>query len=398
MKLSKRSSLLLGNVIEYYDIAVFAALSPYLETFLSTDKENASTILWIIFAIRFLARPIGGYLLLKLAEYKGRKNALLVSSCLSGFATFAMCILPTELNSEKIAIYILLVQLLTSFSFGGEYPLVVSYIIRERKTEGEKSFLSGVIVCSSMIGGIISIIVVLCLSNMLNQYQMQNFGWRIPFLIGLTNIILAYFMRKNLPKDDISSITFYKGRKISLKHTIFNIFIVAPAAIIFYAQNFCYLKLASKISENINPVVLQLINISLLTSTILIVTAKVWKYNKNKENVYLSGNILLVLLSTPLFYFINSNYITVTLASWIGITIISAMILSHLAKKLVKENPDSDKSMSLGYNLALSIFGGITPLIVNQINKYNPIYIGIIFSLSTIPYLLLELFRLKGRK
>lgn len=398
MQLTKRRSLILGNIVEYYDIAVFAALSPFLAKFISSEGNNATTTLWIIFALRFLARPYGGYMLMKLAEYRGRKNALLVSSCLSGFATLMMTLLPTELDSGKIAIYILTVQLITSFSFGGEYPLIVSYLIRERNSEGEKSFLSGIIVCSSMLGGVFSILVVLCLNTILDPAQMQDFGWRLPFLIGFANITIAYLMRRSLPNDDTFSMGLNKKSNTSLKVTYRNMLIVAPAAIIFYAQNFCYLKLANHINENINPVALQLLNISFIIFTILLVTAFAWKKDRVNDRIYLGGNTLLLLLSIPFCIFINSNNRIEILIGWIGMTIISAMVLSHLAKKLVQENPNSDKSMSLGYNLALSVFGGITPLIVNQLNNYNPIYIGIFFSLSATPYLALELFRSRGRK
>ena len=64
MKWRYRLGTVAGNALEYYDIAVFAAISVYLSAELERlGYESATEMVWGIFALRFLARPIGGYII-----------------------------------------------------------------------------------------------------------------------------------------------------------------------------------------------------------------------------------------------------------------------------------------------------------------------------------------------
>ena len=91
----QRLSVVCGNAMEFYDIAVFAAISPFLAHILSVNGyENSQAILWGMFALRFLLRPLGGYVVGKIADNYGKRPALILTSSLTGFSTISMALLP----------------------------------------------------------------------------------------------------------------------------------------------------------------------------------------------------------------------------------------------------------------------------------------------------------------
>ncbi|MEX6312768.1 hypothetical protein AB6G19_02330 [Providencia manganoxydans] len=75
MKWKFRCGAALGNALEYYDIAVFAAISMYLSAELERlGYSQATEMVWGIFALRFLIRPIGGYIIGRYADRVGKNQ------------------------------------------------------------------------------------------------------------------------------------------------------------------------------------------------------------------------------------------------------------------------------------------------------------------------------------
>ena len=70
----QRLAVVAGNAMEFYDIAVFAAIAPFLTQIMENHGyENATTLIWGMFALRFLLRPLIGYIVGNIADYYGKK-------------------------------------------------------------------------------------------------------------------------------------------------------------------------------------------------------------------------------------------------------------------------------------------------------------------------------------
>ena len=85
----QRASAVLGNAMEYYDIAVFASISMYISQLFSNQGiEHSEFIVWGVFALRFLIRPIGGVVICRYAAQYGRKKALVFCNLLQVLRLF----------------------------------------------------------------------------------------------------------------------------------------------------------------------------------------------------------------------------------------------------------------------------------------------------------------------
>src|SRR6185295_9433 len=114
----------IGNLIEWYDWYAYTAFSIYFaSTFFPSGDQTAQFLNTAgIFAVGFLMRPIGGYLLGRLADRFGRRNALTLSVMLMAVGSAIITFTPGYATIGVASPIILVVaRLLQGLSVGGEY-------------------------------------------------------------------------------------------------------------------------------------------------------------------------------------------------------------------------------------------------------------------------------------
>ncbi|GAA5646164.1 MFS transporter [Vibrio proteolyticus] len=380
MKLNwkQRFGVVSGNVFEFYDIAVYAAISPYItKIFEQQGISEGGILVWIIFALRFLLRPLGGIVVGKIADEHGRKQALIFTSTLTGIATLLMACLPVEFFGQYIIFAFLILQMAQAFSFGGEYPTIINYLL-ENTADKEQSRISSMIVASSIVGVIISVVVVEILNLTLTGEEMQQYGWRIPLFIGAVNIAMSFWFRMRLPQLKVATV------KREFSWSLFtNIFVIAMVGgVVFYIQN---------LSSNIINDQLHIEHFSLYNALCLFVLliGTGWLTDKfsHSRQMFQVGLLGAVLLFVPSYYLLNNGQLVVQLGALFVISLISALILGNLATMLFKEANSQTLPLGLGYNVALSIFGGLSPLIVQALSSQSVTYVGFYAALAALPAL-----------
>jgi MHS family proline/betaine transporter-like MFS transporter len=91
------SAAVIGNVLEWYDFAVYAFVAGYLarKFFPPGDEVTALLSTFLAYGLGFVARPLGGIILGRLGDTHGRKTALLITIALMAIGTVLIGILPT---------------------------------------------------------------------------------------------------------------------------------------------------------------------------------------------------------------------------------------------------------------------------------------------------------------
>ncbi|MDN3608720.1 MFS transporter [Vibrio ostreicida] len=375
----QRSSAVLGNAMEFYDIAVFASISMYIsQLFKSQGIEHSDFVVWGVFALRFLVRPFGGVIIGRYADKFGRKRALVFCNLLTGVATVAMALIPVETVGQYVVLVFLLFQMIQAFSFGGEYPTLINYLLYDAK-DSVKSRVSSLIVASSIIGVIVSLIIVAGLEHYLTAEEMSEWGWRIPLLVGVANITISLYLRLSLPE-------LPKAQDVSGKanfQIIVKVFCISIlGAVVFYVQNLA----SSILGKAMNIEHLSLINSSMLV-VLLLVTSFVVDKRSSPQQAFKVGAVLMLIAAIPLFTLLGSEVFIWQALAVLGVSALGAIILGNLAALLWQQAVNQTSSMGVGYNIALSIFGGLTPLIVSEAILLSPAYVGVYVALSTLPSL-----------
>ena len=195
----------LGNLIEWYDWYVYAAFSLYFaKSFFPAGDDTAQLLnTAAIFALGFLMRPIGGWLMGVFADRSGRRTALTVSILLMCFGSLLIAVLPgyAVIGTWAPALLVL-ARLLQGLSLGGEYGASATYL-SEVATSGHRGFYSSFQYVTLIMGQLLAIGVLLVLQfGLLTPAQLESWGWRIPFAIGALCALATMYLRRKMDESD----------------------------------------------------------------------------------------------------------------------------------------------------------------------------------------------------
>ena len=193
----------LGNLVEWYDWYVYTAFSLYFSAAFSQKKIQAVQLLNTagIFAIGFLMRPIGGWVMGAYADRRGRKAALTFSVLLMSAGSLMIAIAPGYKQIGVIAPFLLvLARIIQGLSVGGEYGTSATYL-SEMATKKHRGFYSSFQYVTIIMGQLIALGVLVLLQRVfLTEIQLQQWGWRIPFGIGAVLAIIVMYLRRSLQR------------------------------------------------------------------------------------------------------------------------------------------------------------------------------------------------------
>jgi len=155
-----------------------------------------------IFAIGFLMRPIGGWVMGTYADRKGRKNALTLSVLLMSIGSLMIAVIPGYKQIGVAAPVILVVaRIIQGLSVGGEYGTSATYL-SEMATKKHRGFYSSFQYVTLIMGQLIALGVLVLLQRIfLTEQQLHAWGWRIPFGIGAILAITVMYLRRSLQES-----------------------------------------------------------------------------------------------------------------------------------------------------------------------------------------------------
>ena len=189
-----------GNLVEWFDFYVYAFCAVYFAPAFFPKSDPTVQLLDTagVFAAGFFMRPLGGWLFGRIADKRGRKNAMVTSVVMMCVGSLAIAFLPTYASIGVLAPVLLLVaRLFQGLSVGGEYGTTATYM-SEIAMRGRRGFFSSFQYVTLIGGQLLAVLVVVILQQLLEESQIKAWGWRIPFVIGAIAAIVAMVMRKTL--------------------------------------------------------------------------------------------------------------------------------------------------------------------------------------------------------
>ncbi|MFM9899247.1 MFS transporter [Sphingorhabdus sp.] len=189
-----------GNLIEYFDWYVYAAFALYFAPVFFPGNDPTAQLLSVaaVFAVGFIMRPVGGWLLGRYADRHGRKAALVVSILAMGMGSLTIALLPGYAEIGIAApIALVLARLVQGLSLGGEYASSATYL-SEIAPPSHRGFYSSFLFATLSLGQLLALLVLVVLQSILTDEQMQQWGWRIPFLLGALAATSALFLRRSM--------------------------------------------------------------------------------------------------------------------------------------------------------------------------------------------------------
>ena len=361
---------IIGNVLEWYDFAIYGFFAPILGKLFFPSEDPATSLIasFGAFAAGFLMRPIGGALFGDIGDRIGRKRALNLSVMLMAIPTFLIGIMPTHAQiGVGAAIILVLLRMLQGLSVGGEYTSSVVYLA-ESAPKGKQGLFTSASMLGATGGILLGSLLGAVITDMLSEAQLQTWGWRIPFLLGILVAGVGYLVRRHMPE------TISEGEKVDnplkvMRSNWRQVLRVGGlnllSAVAFYALFvFVVTWLVDYVHEP-RTLALRFNSMSLLVFMAAIPLFAHLSDRIGRKPVIMGAAIALILLSYPLFWLMHHPDERMILAGGMGLAILISAYMAPIPAKLTEMFPQNIRvsAVSVGYNLAYALFGGTIPMI-----------------------------------
>ena len=189
-----------GNLLEWYDFAVYALFAIYIgENFFPSRTPGVDLVkAFLVFGVGFVVRPLGAVLIGAYGDRAGRKAALTATILLMAYGTGIIACTPSFTRIGIGAPLLLLTgRLLQGFSAGGEIGGAAAFLV-EHAPARRRGLFAAWLQASMGMSNILGAVVALSVTSLLTDGQMRSWGWRIPFLLGLSIAPIGWYLRKTL--------------------------------------------------------------------------------------------------------------------------------------------------------------------------------------------------------
>jgi len=190
-----------GNLVEWYDWYVYSAFSLYFASAFFPAGDRTAQLLnaAAIFAVGFVVRPIGGWLMGRYADRHGRRAALTLSVTLMCAGSLLIALTPGYAAIGVLSPALLVIaRIVQGVSLGGEYGTSATYL-SEMATRAHRGFYSSFQYVTLIMGQLIALAVLILLQRVfLTPEQLESWGWRIPFAIGGLLAVAAVYLRRGI--------------------------------------------------------------------------------------------------------------------------------------------------------------------------------------------------------
>jgi MHS family proline/betaine transporter-like MFS transporter len=359
-----------GNLLEWYDFVIYAYMAPLiaLKFFPSSDPLAGLLAVFATFGLGFVVRPLGGILIGRLGDARGRKAALLVTIFLMALGTAGIGLVPSRAAIGPLAPWLLLLcRLIQGFSAGGEWASATTFIY-EWAPAGRRGFFSSLQQSSVACGMLLGSAVAALFTTLLTKNQMADFGWRIPFLLGALILPVGLYTWRKVEETPV-----FKRREgapvaisVGLRLATRAIGITVIWTVAYYAV-LTYMPVFTAHFSRLGPAAALWSNA--LSLFVLAVTTPLFgglADRVGRKPLLLAGAIGFAVLTYPLFLLIVSSQsmLPIVLAQ-IVFALLTAIYSGGAPAAMNEIFPSASRLlwMSTGYSLATALFGGFGPFI-----------------------------------
>jgi len=368
----------IGNALEWYDFVVYGFLTVIISRlFFPAQNEVTSLLLTMAtFGVGFFMRPVGGIVIGMVADRKGRKVALQLIIFLMTLAIAMIAFAPTYAAIGAAApLLIVLARLLQGFATGGEFASATSFLV-ESAPVNRRGFYGSLQMVGQSVAALAGAISGMLITQNLTAQQIDDWGWRLPFIFGLLIGPVGLYIRRHLEETE----AFVEVRDAGLKklslltilrtHTrgvLASFGLVLSGTIMYYVvliymPTYAKTQLHIPLTDAFIAQVAALLCLATLTPVFGALSDRI-----GRRPVMMAASIAYFVLPYPLFAWLQADPCLFRLAV-MQIILCSAVAVGFgaISTALAEQFPARVRStgLAMAYNFAVMLFGGFAQLIV----------------------------------
>jgi MHS family proline/betaine transporter-like MFS transporter len=203
----KRSAItaaIIGNALEWFDFTVYSLFALHIaKTFFPVGSELASLLLALAtFGVGFVLRPVGAVILGQYADRAGRRAAMTLVIVLMSVGTAILAFTPGFAAIGLAApVLIVIARLIQGFSAGGEMGGATAYLIESAPPE-RRGFYASWQFAGQAAAALAGSLIAFAVTRALTPIQLEDWGWRTPFILGLSIGPVGFYLRRKMADSE----------------------------------------------------------------------------------------------------------------------------------------------------------------------------------------------------
>jgi MHS family proline/betaine transporter-like MFS transporter len=383
MKKSNIIAAVAGNIIEWYDFALYMFLAPVLAQHFFGDSDHLTAMLSIftIYTIGFFIRPLGSILFGHLGDRLGRTKTLKLSILLISIPTIGIGLLPSYEHWGIFAgIAVALMRMLQGLCIGGEFAGSMIYL-SEMAAADRRAFFSSMANNGSNFGILCATLMAALFSSIMTESDFFEYGWRIPFIIGGIFGLLGLWLRGNIDETPVFQalsaqkkilkvpvLAVFKDHKQEMLNICLLLVMSAVGSYVLLEFMSTYLNQYYGYSLQTALQIQSLYNI--LTFALVVIAAK-FSDRLGRRPLLMTTAIGYLLLAIPCFYGLKTTGHSIFL---LPLVILYCIEQATTPATIVELFPPASRytGISISYNTTMALVSGTAPLLNTWlIAKFN---------------------------
>lgn len=361
-----------GNLIEWYDWFAYTAFSLYFAKAFFPGGDQTAQLLKTsaIFAVGFVARPVGAWITGLIADRFGRKRALVLSVALMCLGSLVMAVSPTYAKIGVWAPVILTAtRLVQGLSVGGEYGASATYLA-EMAGRARRGLWSSFQYVTLIGGQLAAVLVLIILQATMSQHQIETFGWRIPFAIGALLALAVFWLQVRLEETPSFDAVRAQARVASVTWRLINdhgrecaiiLALTAGGSLGYYCYT-VYLQTFLVNSAHFSRAAASRVSLASLLIFLILQPAGGWLADRLGRKRVLAGGFLIgAALAWPILNGLahaHSEALALALACLALVFLAGYTSVSAVVKAELFPAPVRGLGVALPYAIANAVFGG----------------------------------------
>ncbi|MFF1765362.1 glycine betaine/L-proline transporter ProP [Streptomyces sp. NPDC058249] len=383
----------LGNAMEWFDFGIYSYLAVTIGHVFFPSGNGTVQLLssFATFAVSFLVRPVGGMVFGPMGDRIGRKKVLALTMIMMAVGTFAIGLIPSYAAIGFWApVLLILFRLVQGFSTGGEYG-GASTFIAEYAPDRRRGFFGSFLELGTLAGYVGAAGLVTVLTGVLGSGGMESWGWRVPFLvagpIGLVGLYLRLRLDETPAFQKLEDESSHKASdaasavEATAKGDLAKIFrdywptLILCVCLVGAYNITDYMLLSympTYLSDEMGYSETHGLLILIATMAVLmLIISQVGKLSDRfgRKPLLMAGMLGFLVLSVPAFLLVQQGGLAAVSAGMLMLGLSLVCMLGTMSAALPALFPTQVRygSLSVGYNLSASLFGGTTPLVITAL-------------------------------
>ncbi|TCP34263.1 MFS transporter [Sphingomonas sp. BK235] len=395
-----------GNLVEWFDWYVYSAFTLYfVGHFFPKDDPTAQLLsAAAVFAVGFVMRPIGAWIMGIYADRRGRKAGLTLSVTLMCTGSLIIACAPgIETIGYGAPALLVLARLMQGLSVGGEYGASATYL-SEMAGKERRGFFSSFQYVTLISGQLLAILLLVVLQSLMSEAALTSWGWRIPFAIGAVLALVVFWLRRGLAEtqsfekakaSDALKSGFGTLLRRHPRETALVMLLTAGGTLAFYAYSIYMQKFLVNTSGFSKETATQINAVTLFAFMLLQPVAGGLSDRIGRKPLMVAFGVAGVLFTYPIFSALEQTrdatvaglLVMAALVIVTGYTSINAVVKAELFPAHIRA-----LGVALPYALANTIFGGTAEYVALSFKQHGweqgfYWYVTVMIGVSLLVYL-----------